>query len=75
MVGANAENAHRAIEKVRESWAKLPHFSNGREFHSTFSAGRGFGAAARNGGHAQRGGGRGALPRQGRRARPRRFGR
>ena len=39
MVGANAENAQRAIDKVRESWEKLPHFSNGREFHSTFSAG------------------------------------
>ena len=39
MVGANAENARRAIDKVRESWEKLSHFSNGREFHSTFSAG------------------------------------
>ena len=39
MVGANAENAQRAIDKVREAWAQLPHFSNGREFYSTFSAG------------------------------------
>ena len=39
MVGASAENARRAIEKVRASWAKLPHYSNGREFYSTFSAG------------------------------------
>ena len=39
MVGASAENARRAIDKVRESWAQLPHFSNGREFYSTFSAG------------------------------------
>ena len=39
MIGAGAENARRAIDKVRESWAQLPHFSNGREFHSTFSAG------------------------------------
>ena len=39
MVGADAENACRAINKVREAWARLPHFSNGREFYSTFSAG------------------------------------
>ncbi len=39
MVGANAENAQRAIDKVREAWEQLPHFSNGREFYSTFSAG------------------------------------
>ena len=39
MIGANAENARNAIEKVRQSWAKLPHYSNGREFYSTFSAG------------------------------------
>ncbi len=39
MVGAGAENAQRAIDKVREAWAQLPHFSNGREFYSTFSAG------------------------------------
>ena len=39
MIGANAENARRAIDKVRQSWAQLPHFSNGREFYSTFSAG------------------------------------
>ena len=39
MVGASAENAQRAIDKVREAWAQLPHFSNGREFYSTFSAG------------------------------------
>ena len=39
MIGASAENARRAIDKVRESWAQLSHFSNGREFHSTFSAG------------------------------------
>lgn len=39
MVGASAENAQRAIDKVRESWANLAHFSNGREFTSTFSAG------------------------------------
>ena len=39
MVGAGAEDAQRAIDKVRESWAQLPHFSNGREFYSTFSAG------------------------------------
>lgn len=39
MVGANAENASRAIDKVREAWAQLPHSSNGREFYSTFSAG------------------------------------
>ena len=39
MVGAGAENAQRAIDKVREAWEQLPHFSNGREFYSTFSAG------------------------------------
>ncbi len=39
MVGADAENAQRAIDKVRQAWAQLPHFSNGREFYSTFSAG------------------------------------
>ena len=39
MVGATAENARRAIDKVRQAWAQLPHFSNGREFYSTFSAG------------------------------------
>ena len=39
MVGASAENARKAIDKVRDSWAQLPHFSNGREFYSTFSAG------------------------------------
>ena len=39
MIGANAENARKAIDKVRQSWAQLPHFSNGREFYSTFSAG------------------------------------
>ena len=39
MVGASAENAQRAIDKVRVAWAQLPHFSNGREFYSTFSAG------------------------------------
>ena len=39
MIGASAENARRAIDKVRQSWEQLPHFSNGREFYSTFSAG------------------------------------
>ena len=39
MVGADAHNACRAIEEVRQTWANLAHNSNGREFFSTFSAG------------------------------------
>ena len=39
MVGADAHNARRAIDEVRQSWANLAHSSNGREFYSTFSAG------------------------------------
>ncbi len=39
MVGADAGNARRAIDEVRQSWANLAHNSNGREFFSTFSAG------------------------------------
>lgn len=39
MVGADAKNARRAIDDVRQTWANLAHNSNGREFFSTFSAG------------------------------------
>lgn len=39
LVGAGAADARRAIDTIRQAWAQLPHFSNGREFHSTFSAG------------------------------------
>ncbi len=39
MVGADANNARRAIDEVRQTWANLAHSSNGREFFSTFSAG------------------------------------
>lgn len=39
LTGSNAEDARRKLDVVRAAFANLAHFSDGREFHVTFSAG------------------------------------